>query len=169
MYNVQVVEQGSPSWIVVEGGVRKSDQAGTGFREDRLMSGIGLTQLVSPHCHAVGDDVTIKERVGIRATVVSAPAVGVKRGDGLSIRGIGKTELQVLEICGVFLHRSSRSSGGDRACLQHHPEVVPDHPMFRDEFIGDAVDVNMLDGEAFAPRRWNASEDRSLIRAALAD
>lgn len=50
--------------------------------------------------------------------------------------------------------------------MQHHPEVIPDDPMFSDTVIGDAVDVNMFDREPLALRRWKASEDASLVRAA---
>jgi hypothetical protein len=40
--------------------------------------------------------------------------------------------------------------------------------MFSDAVIGDAVDVDVLDAEPLARRRRNASEARSLIRAAPA-
>jgi hypothetical protein len=58
--------------------------------------------------------------------------------------------------------------GGDSAGLQHHPEVIPDDPVFNDAVIGEAIDVDMFDGELLALRRRNASEDPSLIGAAPA-
>jgi hypothetical protein len=58
--------------------------------------------------------------------------------------------------------------GGDRARLQHHPEVIPYHPMFADAVIGDAIDVDVFDGEPLPLRRRNASENTSLIRTAPA-
>jgi hypothetical protein len=87
---MQVLKQRSPGWVVVEDGVHKCDQAAAALGEDRLTPEVGLPEAISPHGHAVRDDVTVKEGVGIRASVVSAPAVGVKRGDGLCVRATGK-------------------------------------------------------------------------------
>jgi hypothetical protein len=60
------------------------------------------------------------------------------------------------------------SGGGDRARLQHHPEVIPHDPMFGDAVVGDAIDVDVFDGEPLPLRRRNASENPSLIGAAPA-
>jgi hypothetical protein len=52
--------------------------------------------------------------------------------------------------------------------LKHHPEVIPNDPMFGETVIGDAVDVDVFNGEPLALRRTNASEHASLVRAAPA-
>jgi hypothetical protein len=57
------------------------------------------------------------------------------------------------------------SRGGDSPCLQHHPEVIPDDPVFSDAVIADAIDVDMLDREPLPPRTRNASKDLSFVGA----
>jgi hypothetical protein len=52
--------------------------------------------------------------------------------------------------------------------LKHHREVIPNDPMFGEAVIGEAVDVDVFNGEALALRRRNASEYGSLVRAAPA-
>src|SRR5919109_4359634 len=117
MRNMQVVEQRAPGWVVVESGVCECDRAAAIFGENRGTPKIGFPQPLTPHRYTVGDDVTVEEGVGIRSPVAAAPAVGVKRGDGLSVRVAGKSESQILEVChGVLLHRSWRWHRAEAGC-----------------------------------------------------
>jgi len=46
-----------------------------------------------------------------------------------------------------------------RAQLQHHSQVIADNPMLRKLVILDAVDMDVLDGEALSRGSGDAAED----------
>ena len=52
-----------------------------------------------------------------------------------------------LSLCAKGTSCTLLASSGrrDRACLEHHPEVIPNDPMFSYAAIGYAIDVDMLD------------------------
>ena len=76
---MNVLEQGSPGWILVKDGMGESDQTALVLGQDRAGTRIAEPEPVGPHRQPVVEDVAVKEGIGICATVVTAPAVGMQR------------------------------------------------------------------------------------------
>jgi hypothetical protein len=82
---MQVVEKRPPYRIVVEDGVSEADDRAVQVGHDRAMVLPRLREPVRPGIQPLGHDVTVEERIQIRAAVVPSPAICMKRGDGLHV------------------------------------------------------------------------------------
>src|SRR5437588_6098287 len=97
MDHVEVVEERTPGWVVLEDGVGEADQGVAVLDQDRATPGVWLLQPVAPDRPAVGDYVVVEEGVGVGAPVVPAPAVGMQGGDRPGIGWDGRSEPEVVE------------------------------------------------------------------------
>ena len=108
---MQIVEKRAPSRVLVEDGMGKADQPVAGLGQDRVAVAIGLVKSLAPHRHPVNVDITVQEVIRIRAAIVTAPAVGVERGNDLRVLGTGYTEAQILNRMGGYTDRRATPGG----------------------------------------------------------
>ena len=80
--HVQVVDEGAPFRVVVEDGVDEADHHTVTLGHDRAAVGLRKRQALRPHGAPVLVDVAVEELVGVRATIVAPPAVGMEPGNG---------------------------------------------------------------------------------------
>jgi hypothetical protein len=91
--DVKIVEQRSPTRMLVEDGVSEPDEPGFVLGDDRPTPRIGTSQAVGPHGQPVRSDVTVEKCVRVGASVVPAPTVGMEGSDPLSIGEPGEAKL----------------------------------------------------------------------------
>lgn len=119
---------------------------------------------VRPSCAAVNSRRvnSSQRRAGViltrRWAVVSAPAVGVKHGDSLSVRGVGKAQLQISRYATeVLLHRSWRRHRAEAGCRTVIGPGPSDDPRLLD------CAFRMTGAEASLPRFEPRDGDRTRI------
>src|SRR5207248_174233 len=79
--------------VLVQDGVSESDELAVIFREERRSRRGRPPQPLVPDSPSVGDDVTVEEGVGVRASVVAPPAVRVEGGYPVGVRDAGDRDL----------------------------------------------------------------------------
>jgi hypothetical protein len=82
---VEIIEQGSPLWIVVKQGVRKPNDITSHLRAHCELIPTWRCQTNRPYFPTLRKNVTVEIRVKVSASIVTPPTVGVQGGDGISM------------------------------------------------------------------------------------
>jgi hypothetical protein len=92
MRDVKIVDERTPGSVLVQDRVREANQLAGALGEDRAGRSTRLAQALGPHRQAVLDDLAVEEGVGVRTSIVMAPAVGMKRGNRVRVGRTGRSK-----------------------------------------------------------------------------
>ena len=82
---MKVLEESTPSGVIVQNGVSETEDLIGSLGNHREVTVLGWRQSPSPHLLAIGEDVSIEVSVQVGTSIVTSPTVGVKIGDGVCV------------------------------------------------------------------------------------
>jgi hypothetical protein len=103
---VKILEKRPPGRVFVHDGVGEPEDFVSATSDHGEVTRCGLGQSSSPHHLAIGEDIPVEVGVQVSAPIVTAPAIGVERSNGV---GIVLGRMEILDSKGLFPHVASSS------------------------------------------------------------